>query len=92
MLGRKFMKESSYKVGKYISSKLENNSYRMILNLKACVRYFSFFQPMITLKKLWKMLFISSKKLFLLSKYSDFCISLSSLFLLSAIARKDDRR
>ena len=58
------MKESSYKVGKYISSKLENNSYRMILNLKACVRYFSFFQPMITLKKLWKMLFISSKKIF----------------------------
>lgn len=52
MLGWKFMKESSYKVGKYISSKLENNSYRMILNLKACVRYFSFFQPMITLKKL----------------------------------------
>ena len=45
---------------------------------KACVRYFFvfsiFFHQMIVLKKLWKMFFISSKKLFSFSRYSNFCI------------------
>ena len=36
---------------------------------------FLFFHQMIALQKLWKMLFISSKKLFLFSRYSIFCIS-----------------
>ena len=43
--------------------------------IKASVPYFLFFQEMIALQKLGKMLFISSKKLFLLSRYSNFCIS-----------------
>ena len=46
--------------------------------LKASVRYFLsnfYFSPqMIALQKLWKMFFISSKKLFLFSRYSNFCI------------------
>ena len=33
------------------------------------------FHQMIVLKKIWKMFFISSKKLFLFLKYSNFCIS-----------------
>ena len=33
-----------------------------------------FFHQMIVLKKLWKMFFISSKKLFSFSRYSNFCI------------------
>ena len=37
---------------------------------------------MIALQKLWKMFFISSKKLFLFSRYLNFCISISHLFLL----------
>ena len=34
---------------------------------------FSFFHHMIALKKLWRMFFISSKKLFSFSRYSNFC-------------------
>ena len=41
--------------------------------LKACVHYFLFFRQMISLQKLWKMHFISSKKLFSFSGYSNFC-------------------
>ena len=33
-----------------------------------------FFHQMIALQQLWKMLFISSEKLYLLSRYSNFCI------------------
>ena len=40
---------------------------------KACVCYFLFFHQMITFEKLWKMLFILSKKLFSFLRYSDFC-------------------
>ena len=53
------------------------------LHFKACVRYFHqilIFQQTIALQKLWKMLFISSKKLFLFSKYSIFCISVLPSF------------
>ena len=39
---------------------------------------FLFFHQMIALQKLWKMFFISSKKLFLFSRYSSFCIFSSS--------------
>ena len=48
-----------------------------ITSVKACVRYFLsfflFFHQMIALQKLWKMFFISSKKLFFFSRYSNFC-------------------
>ena len=49
------------------------------IKLEACVRFFYqiFISPqMIVLQKLWKMFFISSKKLFLFSRYSHFCISI----------------
>ena len=36
---------------------------------------FLFFHQMVALQKLWKMLFISSKKLFSFLRYSIFCIS-----------------
>ena len=42
---------------------------------------FSFFYQMIALQKLWKMLFISSKKLFSFSRYSNICISVLLFFL-----------
>ena len=48
---------------------------------------------MIALQKLRKMFFISSKKLFSFSRYSNFCISIFPFFLffsLSAIALKVD--
>ena len=45
--------------------------------IKAFVRYFFikflFVHQMIALQKLWKMLFISPKKLFSFSRYSNFC-------------------
>ena len=50
----------------------------VVLNnvIKACARYFLFFYQMRSLIKLWKMLFISSKRLFPFSRYSNFCISI----------------
>ena len=53
------------------------------LKFKACVCYFFsnfFFHQMIALQKLWKMFFISSKKLFSFSRCSNFCISIFSSF------------
>ena len=45
--------------------------------LKAFIRYFFFirlfFHQMIAVQKLWKLFFISSKKLFSFSRYSIFC-------------------
>ena len=41
---------------------------------------FLFFHQIIALQKLWKMLFISSKKLFSFSRYSIFCISVLPSF------------
>ena len=58
--------------------------------IKACVCYFYqyFFQQMIVLQKLWKMLFISSKKLFSFSRFLYFHLP---LFLsLSATTLEDD--
>ena len=49
-----------------------------IIIIKACVRYFLFFHQMIALQKLWKILFISSKKLFFFSRYLNFCIFFQS--------------
>ena len=60
-------------------------SYRIVpwMTLKACAHYFLsnfYFYRMIPLQKLWKMLFISFKKLFSFSKYSNFCISIFPSF------------
>ena len=58
-------------------------SKKNLLNLKlvSAIFYQIFIShQMIALQKLWKMLFISSKKLFLFSRYSDFCISVFPSF------------
>ena len=58
--------------------------WQLLPSLKSCVCYFHqlfiFFHQMIALHKLWKMLFISSKKLFSFSRCSIFCISVLPLF------------
>ena len=63
-----------------VAKKMFSALNTLILKTKACVRYFlsNFFHQMIPLQKLWKMFFISSKKLFSFSRYSDFCIFSSS--------------
>ena len=48
--------------------------------LKTCVCYFSFFHQMTALKQLWKMLFISSEKLYSFSRYSNFYFSIFPSF------------
>ena len=49
-------------------------------SLTLCPLIFFFFHEMIALQRLWKMLFISSKKLFSFSKYSNFRISILHFF------------
>ena len=68
--------------------------FRFPLKLLSAIIYQIFiFYQMIALEKLWKMLFMSSKKLFLLSKYSIFlCFHPALFFSLLAIALEDDRR
>ena len=59
------------------------NEYMKILSLKlvSAIFYEIFiFHQMIALSKLWKMFFISSKKLFSFSRYSDFCIFIFPAF------------
>ena len=52
------------------------------LKLVSAIFYqISISHQMIALQKLWKMFFIPSKKLFSLSRYSNFCISIFPLFL-----------
>ena len=49
------------------------------------------FHQMIAFQKLWKIFFISSKNLFLISRYSNFCITVFPSFPpLSAIALEVD--
>ena len=49
--------------------------YENCLKLLSAIYYqIVIFHQMIAVQKLWKMFFISSKKLFLLSRYSNFCI------------------
>ena len=48
------------------------------------------FHQTVALQKLWKMFFISSKKLFLFSRYLSFCIFIFCSFSLSAIALEVD--
>ena len=65
-------------------------SFSICFNLyfKACARCFlsNSYHQMIALQKIWKMFFISSKKLFLFSRYSMFCIFVFPSFSPSAIA------
>ena len=56
-------------------------SFRSILKLVSAIFIkFLFFHQMIALQTLWKMFFISSKKLFSFSRYSIFCISVLPSF------------
>ena len=71
-MGVCYLKASSYVATWYIISELRLVSAIFIKSL--------FFHQMIALQKLWKMLFISSKKLFLFSRYSFFCISVLPSF------------
>ena len=62
--------------------KREKHLWRSVtLKLVSATFYqiFIFFQ-MIALQKLWKMFFISSKKLFSFSRYSNFCIFIFPYF------------
>ena len=57
--------------------------WRMMQNLKFVSVIFIkclFFHQMIAFQKLWKMLFVSYKKLFSFSRYSKFCISVLPSF------------
>ena len=57
----------------WYSPLMEGVFYIYLMLRHACVRYFLFFHQMITLQKLSKMLFISSKKPFLFWRYLIFC-------------------
>ena len=64
-------------------SGLAHYSLIFCMNLKLVCAIFSqifVFNQMIAYQKIWKMFFISSKKLFWLSRYSNFCISVFSSF------------
>ena len=63
------------------------------VKLVSAIFYWIFiFHQMIALQKLWKMFFISSKKLFSFSKYCNFCILVFPSFFPSAIALELDPR
>ena len=54
-------------------------------DFKGCISYFLsnfIFHQIIAFQKPWKMLFISSKKLFLFSRYSNFCLFIFPAFFL----------
>ena len=77
---RERLEESPRKSTRRLSleTDISRTSVLMILHdIKACVRYFVsiflFFHQMIALQELWKMFFISSKKLFPFSRYWNFC-------------------
>ena len=63
------------------------------LKLLSAIFYQIFiFHQMIALQKLWKMFFISSRKLFSFLTYSNFCIFVFPSFFLSAIVLDVDPR
>ena len=64
----------------YHNFKLHFNSSSIeSIKFKACATYFFFLHQMTTLQKLWKKLFISSKKLFSFTRHSIFCNFFPSL-------------
>ena len=66
---------------RYFKSRLVKGLKNVVLKLASAIFIkFLFLHQMIVLQKLWKMLFISSKKLFLFSRYSNFCISVLPSF------------
>ena len=70
-----------------ITQKMESITFFFrILKLVSAIFKIFIFHQMIALQKLWKTFFISSKKLFLFSRYSNFCIFTFPFFSLSAIA------
>ena len=65
------------------SNKCDILKTQNICIFKDCVHYFYqifIFHQMIALQKLWKMFFISTKKLFSFLRYSDICISFFTSF------------
>ena len=78
---RVFNKENFYgKSCKNVHQKLYPYQNPFLKLVSAIFSKFLFFHQMIALQKPWKMLFISSKKLFLFSRYSIFCISVLPSF------------
>ena len=77
-----FLELEQQKIKQFVSEMPWNILKKTLGFLKAFVGYFLLFHQMIGLQMFRKMLFISSKKLFLFSKYSDFCnfFPLSHLF------------
>ena len=75
----------------FISIKKYKIVFKINNYLKFVSTIFHFFLQMIVLQWLWKIL-ISSKKLFLFSRYSNFVYSSSPLFSLQAIALEDNWR
>ena len=77
-------------------TELLKNIFRNISNplkLVSAIFYQNFiYQQIIALQKLWKILFISSKKLFSFSRYWHFCIFVFPFVPLSAIALEVDSR
>ena len=64
-----------------LGSKLKTPIFAFYLKLVSAIFYQIFiFHQMIALQKLWKMFFISSKKLFLFSRYSNFYIFIFPYF------------
>ena len=60
---------------------LLNSTKLQLLKIKSYVlNFFIFFHQMIARQKLWKMVFISSKKLFLFSRNSNFWIAILHSF------------
>ena len=66
-----------------VSELLRKKAFEDLQSLKlvsAIFIKFLFFHQMISLQKSWKILFISFKKLFSFSRYSNFCISVLPSF------------
>ena len=80
---RSFEKESGGRFWRKVRVNVTTKQSKTLFN-EACVRYFLtnfyFFYQTIDLQQLWMIFFISSKKLFLLSRYSNFCISVFASF------------
>ena len=62
---------------KFVTQTMAGKSLKLV---SAIFIKFSFFHQMIALQKLCKTLFMSSKKLFSFSRYSNFCISVLPAF------------
>ena len=78
----RFIEDDVLYITVFISS-VSRKNFNVLKNLKLVSAFFYqifIFHQMIALQKLWKMFFISSKKLFSFSRYSSFCIFFLSFF------------